>query len=383
MTGSKYNTDPILTWTYSGRADGYEYCLDQTNDSSCSTWIPTGLDRSLTVTGLTDGVYYWQVRSYNANGYTYGNGFPESFWALTVDKTPPSVLSISLLDPDPNTLDVARYSVKFSSIVTGVAVTDFSLTASGITSAAVTAVSGTGATYTVSVDTGTGSGTLSLNVLDRDTILDAFGNPLGGVGTGNGNYSAGPHYTIDRNGLIYSGSVLDGWVLESGENTSVGGTFGSTGGLFVGDNSANKQYRSILSFNTSGLPNNATIVSVTLKINKVSITGTDPFTTHGALLADIRKTYFGTANALEALDFQAASTKLAVGSFKQVNTSAYQMTLSAADYANINLVGLTQFRLRFKLDDNNDLNGDFYTFYSGSALPVTLAPQLIVEYTLP
>ena len=59
-----------------------------------------------------------------------------------------------------------------------------------------------GATYTVTVATGTlpgtASGTLRLDVVDDDTILDADGSKLGGPGAGNGTYRAGPVYTIDR-----------------------------------------------------------------------------------------------------------------------------------------------------------------------------------------
>jgi hypothetical protein len=59
-------------------------------------------------------------------------------------------------------------------------------------------VSGSGATYTVAVTTGTGSGTIRLNVTDNDSIINASGVPLGGTGTGNGNFTGGETYTIDR-----------------------------------------------------------------------------------------------------------------------------------------------------------------------------------------
>ena len=62
--------------------------------------------------------------------------------------------------------------------------------------ASVTGVSGSGNIYTVSVSTGSGSGTIRLNVVDTDTIKDGRGNPLGGTGAGNGNYTGGQSYTI-------------------------------------------------------------------------------------------------------------------------------------------------------------------------------------------
>ena len=58
-------------------------------------------------------------------------------------------------------------------------------------------VSGGGASYTVTASSGTGSGTLGLNLVDDDSITDAAGNKLGGTGAGNGNFT-GQVYTIDR-----------------------------------------------------------------------------------------------------------------------------------------------------------------------------------------
>ena len=52
-------------------------------------------------------------------------------------------------------------------------------------------------TFLVTASTGTGSGTLGLDLIDNDSILDASGNPLGGAGAGNGNFR-GDVYTIDR-----------------------------------------------------------------------------------------------------------------------------------------------------------------------------------------
>jgi hypothetical protein len=111
--------------------------------------------------------------------------------------------------------------------------------------------------------------------------------------------------------------------------------------------------------------------------------GTDPFITYGPLLADLRKGFFGTSDALLATDFQAASTS-AAGSFNPVSGAPgwYQLVLSAGNLANINKLGPTQFRLRFTREDNADHGADYALFSSGEAA-ATLRPVLIVEYTLP
>ena len=52
--------------------------------------------------------------------------------------------------------------------------------------------------YTVTADTGTGGGTLGLNLVDDDSIVDGVGNALGGPERhGNGNFT-GQVYTIDK-----------------------------------------------------------------------------------------------------------------------------------------------------------------------------------------
>jgi len=112
----------------------------------------------------------------------------------------PSVVSVLRADPNPTMADFVRFTVAFSSPVTGVDTTDFSIDAVGVIGASVTGVSGSGDTYTVTVDTGDGPGTLSIDVVDDDTIVDVTYRPLGEVGTGNGDFSRGEAYTIETVG---------------------------------------------------------------------------------------------------------------------------------------------------------------------------------------
>jgi hypothetical protein len=55
-------------------------------------------------------------------------------------------------------------------------------------------------------------------------------------------------------------------------------------------------------------------------------------------------------------------------------------SLNAAGRAAINRTGVTQFRLSFTLDDNNDDVADFAAFRSGNDADVGSRPQLIVVY---
>jgi hypothetical protein len=188
---------------------------------------------------------------------------------------------------------------------------------------------------------------------------------------------------FNRTEVVVSNPV-DGWVLESTETSGVGGTMNNTATTFnVGDNAADKQYRAILHFDTSSLPNTAVVTSATLRINRQGLVGTNPFSTHGGLLADIRKPFFGISAGLQVSDFQAAASALGVATFGVAPLAGnwYSATLNSSGRSLVNRTGTTQFRLRFALDDNNDNNADFMRFYSGNA--ATLRPMLIIQYYIP
>jgi hypothetical protein len=101
---------------------------------------------------------------------------------------PLSVLSINRADANPNQTSSVRFTVTFSQSVTGVDSSDFAIvrtgSISGGTVSGVTGVSGSGMTYTVTVSGFSGVGTIGLNLVDNDSILDLSGNKLGGTGGG-------------------------------------------------------------------------------------------------------------------------------------------------------------------------------------------------------
>lgn len=109
-----------------------------------------------------------------------------------------SVSTVTRASPNPSSAVDVNFTVTFSENVTGVDIGDFSLTTSGVSGPAVSGVSGSGSVYTVTVNTGSGSGTLGLNVIDNDSILNGFSNPLGGAGAGNGNFTSGEIYAITK-----------------------------------------------------------------------------------------------------------------------------------------------------------------------------------------
>ncbi|MGC1375063.1 MAG: Ig-like domain-containing protein, partial [Anaerolineales bacterium] len=296
----------------------------------------------------------------------------------TIDKTPPTVSSIKLPTPNPTATSV-RFTVTFSEPVTGVDTGDFILYKTGaIVGASITGVSGGPTIYTVTVNTGTGDGTIRLDIPVTATITDLAGNPLAGLP-----YTKGQ--TFVRKTLIPIGAQ-DGWVLESGENTGVGGIMNATATTCnLGDDATKKQYRCILSFSTGALPDTAKIISVTLKVKQQAIGGGgNPVTMFQGFMADIKNGTFGTS-ALQITDFQTAASA-SYGPFVLAPVGGWYSINLTGGASFINKLatgsGLTQIRLRFKLDDNNNAIANYLSLYSGNA-PAASQPQLVITYYVP
>lgn len=189
-------------------------------------------------------------------------------------------------------------------------------------------------------------------------------------------------------GTFVSAADQDGLVVESAETSNVGGLAESTAAgaraLRIGDFGANQQVKTVVSFDTSAIPDGATIVSATLRLRRGSIRGTNPFSTHGTARVDIRQGGFGASASLEAADFQAVSSAAAVGSLSNpaANGDWAEAPLDAIGLALVNRTGLTQLRLGFPLDDDNDNVEDTMTFYSGNEPDAASRPQLLVAYSM-
>jgi hypothetical protein len=296
----------------------------------------------------------------------------------------PFVVSSLRAGSDPTSADRVDFTVAFSKPVTGVDTGDFTLTTTGLTDASVAAVHGSAMSYTVTIHSGFGNGTIRLDISDDDSIKDASGHRLGGAGIGNGDFTNGDTYTVQKRLTVRSAGAYDGWVLESAETSNHGGTLNAGVITFnLGDSASNRQYRAILHFNTSSLPDTAVITKAVLKIKKQGKVGTNPFTTHKKIAVDIRKGVFGSA-ALQLIDFQRAASKNLVGLIASHPQTGgwYFANITATGYPFLNLTGITQFRLRFQLDDNNDLNADFLKFFSGNTT-IADRPVLIVDYSAP
>jgi len=180
-------------------------------------------------------------------------------------------------------------------------------------------------------------------------------------------------------------AAQDGWVLESTETSNVGGSLdaaaSTTSALRVGDDNKNRQYKAVVSFDTSAIPDGATIVSATLRLRRGTLSGTNPFTTHGTCWVDVQTGGLSGSTALQTGDFQAAATAVQATSLSNAANNGDWSTgsLNAAGLAAVDKTGTTQLRVYFSLDDNNDSGNDYLGYYSGEATSAN-RPQLVVVY---
>ena len=293
---------------------------------------------------------------------------------------------------DPDFADSAskkiNFTATFSEPVSGFTASDISFagtTLSGTLSAIVTQVTPfDGTTYNVAVKGMIPKGTVFVSIPANKVTSVATGNPnLASTSIDN-------NITVDYV-LVEFGSTAskDGWVLESTETNGVGGSLDSTAiSSRVGDDASDRQYRSVLDFSTGSIPDSAVLFSINLRIIEHSITGTNPFTTHGLLKSEIKSGFFGTGSALQNPDFEDAPDKSAcnfetVPEILEAIGVAYRCVLFNSAFSSINLTGSTQFRLRFATDDNDDMSTDIFNFYSGDYGGATQRPRLFIKYYIP
>jgi LPXTG-site transpeptidase (sortase) family protein len=155
----------------------------------------SGSNYTVTVsTGAGDGTLGLNLINSTGLGDAAGNAvgnIPFTGQVYTVEKLNPLVLSISRAAPNPTTATSVTFTITFSKPVTGVSAANFALAITGVSGATLTSVTGSDATYTAVASTGTGNGTVGLNLTDATGVTDSLGNPLGNAPF------IGEFYTID------------------------------------------------------------------------------------------------------------------------------------------------------------------------------------------
>jgi uncharacterized repeat protein (TIGR01451 family) len=315
---------------------------------------------------------------------------PSDNTATDIDYLRPTVtINQAAGQSDPTSISPIHFTAVFSEPVSGFTGSDIRFngtTLKGTLSATIAEIAPMdGTTYDVAVR----------GMIPKGTVF--VGIPAGSVNSTAHPVATNAESTSTDDNVIFdyvlaeftSTASKDGWLLESTETSAVGGSLSSTTTTIpLGDDASDRQYRGLVDFATGSLPDDAVIFAVNLRIVEFSVTGTNPFSTHGLLKSEIQSGFFGTAGALQTPDFEFAPDQSAcnfetIPEFIEAVGTAYRCIVFNSAFPYINLTGSTQFRLRFATDDNNDMSADQFNFYSGDYGGITQRPRLFIKYYIP
>jgi hypothetical protein len=365
-----------LAWTAANGATGYTVNRGTTSGGPYTSIKSNIVGTAFNDTGLTNGTtYFYVVTATNAEGI--GASSNEAS-ATPAPASAPTTTTLSS-SPNPSTLG---QSVAFTATVSSGA---------GVPAGAITFTEGSTVLASgVSVD-GTGHAAFNTTALvEGSHVITAAFSGATGWGNSSGTTSGSPQIVnpvVTTQTLTFtSAAAQDGWVLESSEASNTGGSISPTSGngtaLRLGDDNKDKQYKSILPFDTSALPDNATIVSVTVRLLRESVSGTNPFSTHGTCWIDVQTGGFSGSASLQTSDFQAEATAVQAAGLSNASANGVwsEGSLNAAGIASVSKTGTTQLRIYFAVDDNDNTRNDYISYFSGESSTAANRPQIVVTY---
>ena len=130
----------------------------------------------------------------------------------TIDRTAPALQAITRADANPTQLPQVHWTVRFSEAVSGVNAANFQLKATGLTGYGpieVTPTSGSSTVWTVTAASGSGTGTLELDMVNGHGITDAADLPPTGIPLD------GPAYNVQRSGASIVTAPIGFWTSAS------------------------------------------------------------------------------------------------------------------------------------------------------------------------
>lgn len=145
------------------------------------------------------------------------------------------------------------------------------------------------------------------------------------------------------------------WARSDGSAASVG-TYESWYGLAMGRGSDGKLNRAVMSFDTSAIPDGATITRAYLTVSYSTAYG-DPWAnpTGNELVIDVQRGCFG-ACTIESSDWSAPATASRAANIVKLTAGTQNSSnFDSAGLSSIDKTGTTQLRLRFA-DDQTSTN---------------------------
>ncbi len=130
---------------------------------------------SQTVSGLAPATTY-SVRAFATNGSATNYGTVQTFTTQT------NINAITRVGSILTNSNVITFSVVFAQPVTGLSISNFSLTTTGVNNSYLTAVRGSGTDWIVTAYSGTGNGTITLNLANSTGVFPGINNSLPFVG---------------------------------------------------------------------------------------------------------------------------------------------------------------------------------------------------------
>jgi hypothetical protein len=194
---------------------------------------------------------------------------------------------------------------------------------------------------------------------------------------------------VEAEDSLQSIASQDGRIWDDGEGRSGSNSDETTrDALRMGDvvtGGIDYSYRSIVSFDTSYLPDDARVISATLELTRYVSVGTEnPFDWGGSCLIDIASPHFGDSNELNDEDWGASADAVGIASFLEdtsQNSPMVSTEFNLDGRMNINKFGTTQLRFYFSTPTNGDTNPDYIAYYSGGwRWDESYRPKLTVRY---
>ena len=198
--------------------DDFELTGTATNGANISSVTGTGNGFVITISGVDgNGTLGVQLKSAATVNDIAGNALTATtpsalLETYTIENTAPTATAIITTNTALSTADSVTFDVTFSEAVTNVSMDDFEI--SGDVTGAISAVSGSGSSYTVTVSNIVGDGALGLNFNSGQNITDIAGNALAGTEP-----ATDESYTID-NTLPTVTSISRGMVNQVEANTA-------------------------------------------------------------------------------------------------------------------------------------------------------------------